>query len=274
MKLIHIENLDKCGVYQIINTRNGKKYIGSTSLNFRYRFNLHINDLRKNVHKNAHLQNVYNKYGEDIFDVEIIEITSKENALTREQFYIDCYELEDLYNINPIASKPPLTKDIISKRSKTLSETNNIAKEYKAELEKGNITLEDIPKKYKKLVDHKSKAIAWNKGLTKEKIDYSFLKGVKKTITPALTAANKRKSEKMLSKSPKIYVYKNTQLLGEYKNSTEVSNDEERLSNYMIVKNKNGRNGYPFYHLNNFNIMKSTRDGLPYKGLHFKLAPL
>lgn len=44
------------GVYQIYNTINGKRYIGS-SIHIEQRFKEHLRNLRANKHANAHLQN-------------------------------------------------------------------------------------------------------------------------------------------------------------------------------------------------------------------------
>ena len=53
-----------CGVYKIVNTVNGKIYIGS-SKNIDRRWNEHIRVLELNAHNNQHLQNAWNKYGKN-----------------------------------------------------------------------------------------------------------------------------------------------------------------------------------------------------------------
>jgi len=60
------------GIYSITNSTNGKVYYGSTN-NFKTRFKNHLNELRKNRHKNAHLQRAWNKYGEKNFTLQIEE---------------------------------------------------------------------------------------------------------------------------------------------------------------------------------------------------------
>ena len=55
-----------CGVYQIKNTLNGKAYIGS-SKNIKRRLGIHRSMLRRGTHRNPHLQNAWNKYGESAF---------------------------------------------------------------------------------------------------------------------------------------------------------------------------------------------------------------
>ena len=52
----------KCGIYQILNIINNKRYIGSSS-NLIKRNNRHLDELIKNKHCNLHLQNSFNKHG-------------------------------------------------------------------------------------------------------------------------------------------------------------------------------------------------------------------
>lgn len=96
-----------CGVYCIKNIKNNKLYIGSTTVQFVKRLNLHVWELNSNKHKNKYLQNSWNKYKEDSFIFEIIEICDKNKCLEREQYYIDTYKIQNLYNINPLASGTP-----------------------------------------------------------------------------------------------------------------------------------------------------------------------
>ena len=93
------------GVYQIYNTINGKRYIGS-SIHIEQRFKEHLRNLRANKHANAHLQNAWNKYGEKSFVFEDIELCEPDQCLKIEQEYIDYYYAADRkfgYNIDPYA---------------------------------------------------------------------------------------------------------------------------------------------------------------------------
>ena len=82
-----------CGIYQILNTSNGKCYIGS-SVNIKTRWKNHVSALRKNKSQNIKLQNAWNKHGEMAFEFNIIEIVygDKECLYKREQHYIDLYD--------------------------------------------------------------------------------------------------------------------------------------------------------------------------------------
>jgi group I intron endonuclease len=88
------------GIYQITNTINGKRYIGS-SVDFQKRWTLHARRLDKNIHHCHHLQAAWNKYGADCFEFAIIERCEKCELLTREQYYLDTLKPE--YNISPTA---------------------------------------------------------------------------------------------------------------------------------------------------------------------------
>lgn len=60
-------------IYQIRNILNGKIYVGSTWKPLRKRKSEHLTKLRTNKHSSPHLQNSFNKYGEDNFMFEEIE---------------------------------------------------------------------------------------------------------------------------------------------------------------------------------------------------------
>lgn len=85
------------GVYCIKNLINGNLYIGSTK-SFKGRSYLHIYDLKNNKHKNPHLQNAFNKFGEESFEFFILEeVESLDNLIKIEQKYLDT--LNPSYNI-------------------------------------------------------------------------------------------------------------------------------------------------------------------------------
>lgn len=87
------------GIYAIINKNNNKKYIGS-SIDIDYRWEQHINMLNGLYHPNSHLQNAWNKYGEEKFTFNVVEIVSDLDCiLAREQFWIDIYwNMKKCYN--------------------------------------------------------------------------------------------------------------------------------------------------------------------------------
>jgi len=102
--------MKKVGIYKIINKINSRYYVGS-SKNINYgctsRFNRHKKDLINNKHKNAPLQNAWNKYGIENFDFQIIEIVEDINNLRNvEQTYLDIAKTENAYNIHYKACTP------------------------------------------------------------------------------------------------------------------------------------------------------------------------
>lgn len=90
------------GVYKIINLINNKLYVGSSS-NLRKRERDHFTELERGVHKNKHLQSAYKLYNKDSFKFELIENCINDELIKREQFWIDQYDFDQLYNMCPIA---------------------------------------------------------------------------------------------------------------------------------------------------------------------------
>lgn len=87
-------------IYKITIKGSDKFYIGS-ALDFLKRRKKHLHELRHNIHPNRHLQNSYNKNGkDDAFLMDIIEeVESSEQLIEREQFFIDSFDSERLFNL-------------------------------------------------------------------------------------------------------------------------------------------------------------------------------
>lgn len=78
------------GIYIIKNKINNKVYVGSTFVKFSQRFILHKSRLNRNTHHSPHLQNAWNKYGEDAFEFKVIEILDNNEEITlREEYWIN-----------------------------------------------------------------------------------------------------------------------------------------------------------------------------------------
>lgn len=80
-----------CGIYQIYNTVNGKRYIG-LSRDVSSRFSQHKRCLNGGRHSNSHLQTAWNMYGEDAFEFSVIEETSLAELQDREIYWIKYYD--------------------------------------------------------------------------------------------------------------------------------------------------------------------------------------
>lgn len=97
------------GIYEIFNSANGKRYIGS-SINLRKRIGEHQRKLDAGTHENDRLQKAYKKYGREAFVIRVVELVDERvERLAREQFWIDHHKCADRsvgYNIYPIAGSP------------------------------------------------------------------------------------------------------------------------------------------------------------------------
>ncbi|HLJ82211.1 MAG TPA: GIY-YIG nuclease family protein, partial [Ktedonobacterales bacterium] len=96
------------GIYQIRCVPTGKVYIGST-VNLRERWYRHQWKLRLGNHHNRRLQYAWNKYGEDAFELVVLELVETSDLLTTEQTWIDktrCTDRNIGFNISPLAGSP------------------------------------------------------------------------------------------------------------------------------------------------------------------------
>ncbi len=89
--------MNKVVIYKIENKINNKKYIGKT-INWKRRQIDHKSSLKNNRHFNKHLQRSYNKYGSSEFYFIIIEKCTKLKLSFREQYWIDHFDKNILYN--------------------------------------------------------------------------------------------------------------------------------------------------------------------------------
>jgi group I intron endonuclease len=108
---------------------NDKYYIGSAK-NLKSRKRNHLSKMRLNSHYNSHLQNLYNKYGEQSIKFSIIEeIDDTVNLFSIEQKYLDEHiENDKCVNISPIAGGGKLytpTPETINKGLETKRKTGN-----------------------------------------------------------------------------------------------------------------------------------------------------
>lgn len=87
----------KTGIYSIQSIKKpGEFYIGS-AINIDERWKRHLNELRKGKHGNKHLQNHFNKYGENDLRFFLLEECKHIELLKLEQWYID--ETQPTFNI-------------------------------------------------------------------------------------------------------------------------------------------------------------------------------
>lgn len=289
MKIIcNAEDLMKQGVYIIRCMSNNKIYVGSTTVMFIKRFWHHSNQLERNNHKNQHLQNSYNKYGNENFEFDILEICDKLFCLEREQEWINktnCIDKNIGFNINPIASGTPnMSKETIEKRTKTLRLFRDECIAYYNKFKNNKITLNEIPKKFIKTIIAWSSEISndgefikgkepWNKG--KKYSSTNHLK-VSKTITEELKQAWKNTSERAREKYPEIDVFDiNMNFLGRWRSAKDLEEFSMTSENNLPIKSRfkgTERRGVPVNVLQSVNINKSCKTNKTYKNLYFKFV--
>lgn len=249
MEFINKEKVgNNIGIYKI--TMFDKVYVGSAAVSFLKRYNHHNYSLKNNKHKNAIMQRYFNKYGIDCFCFEVLEITTKDIILEREQFWINYLESHVLskngLNINPLATGGnQFSKETIQKRSAAIKKYWEI---------NGTDTL-----KGKK---------AWNKG-------------------KILSEEHKTKLKKSHNLNPEYHKIRHKQDRERMKNVEVLFNDVsigiwssgrylEEWSMTNIIPNlktfckKSVWRGIPFHVLQFVNILKACRTGKPYKSLTFK----
>lgn len=88
------------GVYKIINTINGKFYVGS-SKNIPSRISRHFYELKRNSHHSAYFQRAYNKYGKENFIHEVV--LECDNFVEEEQKILDNLDWSLSYNVSKAA---------------------------------------------------------------------------------------------------------------------------------------------------------------------------
>lgn len=137
------------GIYKITNKVNGKFYIGSSN-NIKRRWGHHKSNLRSGTHTNYHLQNSYDKHGEDQFEFVLIEEVRRANLLAKEQEYLD--EAfggdQEIYNISRVAGSPMAglnhTEEVKQLLSEKLSGENHphygkpVSEEWRRKISKSN----------------------------------------------------------------------------------------------------------------------------------------
>lgn len=98
--------IQRTGVYAIRNKVSGKQYVGGAYKSLESRRKRHWQELKSDQHFNPHLQNAWNRYGENAFEFIVLERCSPEMCEEREQHWINRLDATNPkygYNICPIA---------------------------------------------------------------------------------------------------------------------------------------------------------------------------
>lgn len=105
----------QCGIYRIVNRRNGKFYVGSTK-NFTARKQGHLSDLRQGKHHSDYLQRAWDKESDkNIFEFQMFIYCSSQLLLTIEQGCLD--RMKPAYNASGLAHRAEMTKETRKKLS-------------------------------------------------------------------------------------------------------------------------------------------------------------
>lgn len=255
------EELQKFGIYSITNIINNKKYIGSTAKSFNSRWKKHITNLKNGGHASHHLQNSWNKYGEDNFVFTIEEVVdSLDNLLNLERDYIAKYDsYNNGYNENPNPNfSPMLNKNTQEKVSEGMKKYWEKLKEELSEEE------------YKELCKQKHGHTPWNKGIkmTEEQTKNMHVK--KKEVTQAMKDVHMANAQRRKDSAPYILVYDTN---GNWLNtfwclSDLVKYSETEYNNLPMKIRANGTRK-----LDESKVSNAATGNKPYKGLFFRRVP-
>lgn len=270
--VIDLNSLEKSGVYKITNVISNKYYIGSTKMKIRLRLNHHLQALRNNKHKNTHLQNAWNKYGEEAFVATVIENCNKNIVYDREQYYLDLRDISVSYNINPLATGFSENEETRKKLSESHRKFNKECYKYYSEYKNNVLKLNDIPQKFHNTIIAHISNVPWNKG--KKYNSTEHLK-VKHKITDKVIEKCKNFSEKLRDNSVIVYVYdKDWNFYGRFRSSKDIEDLSNVLNLPIKSRFKNARGKCTLNTLQSCNINRSIKTGQPYKNLYFVTQPL
>jgi len=133
-------NLSKTGIYTIsFKNKPNTFYVGSASCHnypgnsrngFHFRWWCHFNNLIKNIHCNAHMQNIVNKYGIEILEFKILDFCEPSLCRDLENYWINMLDSRSNgYNIGHVSLKnirfkmPSHIPELISKqKSKSVAQ--------------------------------------------------------------------------------------------------------------------------------------------------------
>lgn len=134
------------GVYQITNTINGKRYIGS-AVNFYTRIANHISSLRRRKTSCRLLQNAWDKYGQPAFQFDVLLVCEKEDLIHYEAALIELYRSADRdcgYNIAEAGNRLGCTHSDATKERISKAKTGRrLTAEHVAKIAASNIGRKD-----------------------------------------------------------------------------------------------------------------------------------
>lgn len=139
-----------CGIYQIRNILDGKRYVGSAH-DFHKRWIEHKSSLIRNCHYNIFLQRAWNKHGKESFVFEIIEKCKKTDCISKEQQYLDTGLYE--YNTTRIAGGGALFKNKKHTKKSKLKISKSIKEKWNDETYRNKVST-SLKKRYENVENH------------------------------------------------------------------------------------------------------------------------
>lgn len=128
-----------CGIYKITNMVNGKVYIGQ-SINIKARWKDHVNTLNRKDSHSILLQRAWNKYGEEHFSFEILELCTEDMLDEMETKYINLYDAHgNGYNIEPGGNKNKCLSEETKKKIGNANRGRQHTEESKNKMSKSKI---------------------------------------------------------------------------------------------------------------------------------------
>ena len=143
-------------IYKATNLVNNKKYIGQTINSLEYRKQQHFREARNPHRRNYYFHNAINKYGEDNFIFEQIDLTNTQKELDeKERYWIKYYNSNNKnhgYNLDSGGksggAKSDECKKKIGETTKEKWRNPDIARKMRYGLQKGVETMKANTRKY------------------------------------------------------------------------------------------------------------------------------
>ncbi|MER2007417.1 MAG: GIY-YIG nuclease family protein [Psychrobacillus sp.] len=219
------------GIYRIDNVSNGKFYIGS-SFDIEGRLYRHFLELNRNRHSNKHLQNAYNKYGEDSFSTEILEVVDDTNNLIkREQYWIDNLEAcNNGYNILPNAGTVREYRHSEETRKK-ISET-----------QRGRKLPNELRVKLSKIREGKKLPIEVREKISNSNLGRKMTEEQKEKLSKSMTGVHREGRPKI----PILQYTKDMTFIKEWDSAKDVAREYGNASNIGLVCKGKRKSAYGF----------------------------
>lgn len=128
-----------CGVYRIVNKVNEKVYVGQ-SINIKARWKDHINSLNRGDSRCTVLQRAWNKYGQENFSFEILELCSEDMLDEVEIKYINIYaSCSKGYNVESGGNKNKCLSDETKQKIREAHIGKTVSEDVRQKMSKSRI---------------------------------------------------------------------------------------------------------------------------------------